>query len=277
MRKIYELTYRLNHKLYYQLRYFKIRKKFINFNHPSNLSEYLLEAMTKPDFAKYAPYADKVKVRDFVTKKGYGSILPELYGVWQKANDIDFYSLPDKFALKTNHGCGNHVICHNKSTLNIKDAVESLNDTLSRQYNITEPHYKYISPCVFAEEFIDDGKGKLPIDYKFMCVNGNPMCVLACSERGDNTQKNTYSTDWEPLPWTTKHCNDNIPRPKHLAEMIQIAKDLSKDFEFVRVDLYDCPSGVVFGELTFSPAEGFLSTFTTMALEIMNPQKHSQC
>ena len=40
--------------------------------------------------------------------------------------------------------------------------------------------------------------------------------------------------------------------------MIKIASDLSKDFKFVRVDLYDLnEEKIVFGELTFSPTGGF--------------------
>ena len=41
---------------------------------------------------------------------------------------------------------------------------------------------------------------------------------------------------------------------ENLDEMIRIAKILSKDFKFVRVDLYELERKVYFGELTFSPA-----------------------
>jgi hypothetical protein len=35
--------------------------------------------------------------------------------------------------------------------------------------------------------------------------------------------------------------------------MVEIARILSKDFDFVRVDLYERNVKVLFGELTFSP------------------------
>ncbi|UKI22301.1 MAG: hypothetical protein L6V88_07980 [Anaerotruncus sp.] len=35
--------------------------------------------------------------------------------------------------------------------------------------------------------------------------------------------------------------------------MLEIAKTLSEDFPFVRVDLYETEAGIVFGELTFTP------------------------
>ncbi len=38
--------------------------------------------------------------------------------------------------------------------------------------------------------------------------------------------------------------------------MIDIATNLSKDFSFVRVDLYNIDGRIYFGELTFTPAAG---------------------
>ena len=228
--------------------------------------------MTKPNFVKYAPLADKVKVREYVTAKKLGYILPDCYGVWENASNINFDNLPTKFAIKTNHGCGNHIICTDKDTLDKEAAVISLNKTLSQVYDITQPHYKHIKPLVFAEEYIDDGTGSLPVDYKFMCVKGNPVCILVCSEReGLNAIKQTYSTNWDLLKWTTHYVETEMPRPVHLKEMLEIAKKLSADFDFVRVDLYDCKDRVLFGELTFTPAQGILQTFTLEALEKMNP------
>lgn len=271
---IFKLLYKINNKLYYRCRYYITRRKILNFDNPSNLSEYILSAMTKPQFIEYAQYADKVKVRDYVISKGLEHTLPACFGVWDNASKINFDELPNRFALKTNHGCGSHVICADKSMLDVKKSIASLNKTLSNIFDITEPHYKYIEPLVFAEEFIDDGSGALPTDYKFMCVNGKPMCILVCTEReGLTAVKHTYSLDWKLLSWTTHKVDAPIVKPQHLEEMIGIAKKLSEDFDFVRVDLYDCKDRVIFGELTFSPAQGLLQTFTLEALEVMNPSK----
>ena len=38
--------------------------------------------------------------------------------------------------------------------------------------------------------------------------------------------------------------------------MLDIAKDLAKDFPFVRVDLYEVNKKVIFGEMTFFPKSG---------------------
>lgn len=274
--QIADFIYKINKKLYYQLRYLYTRHKLANFNKPSNLSEYLLSEMLKPSFKQFAPYADKVQVREYVKSKGLEHILPECYGVWSNADGINFDELPNKFALKTNHGCGNHIICRDKNKLNITEATSQLNDTLSNVFSIREPHYQYIPPKVFAEEFIDDGTGRAPIDYKFMCINGEPLCILICTDREDGgklPKLSTYSILWEPLDWIKENRANKVhTKPENLEEMVKVAKVLSKDFAFVRVDLYNCNSrGVIFGELTFTPASGLMGYFTTEALMKMNP------
>jgi hypothetical protein len=49
-----------------------------------------------------------------------------------------------------------------------------------------------------------------------------------------------------------------------LDKMVEITKKLSKQFPFVRCDLYDCYGKVYFGELTFYPGKG---------IERFSPQK----
>ena len=105
----------LGRKVNYSLRYFSHRHRFPNFKSPSDLSERILTSMLSDDFLKYAEYADKVRVREYVIKKGLQEILLKQYGSWENAEDIPFDSLPEKFILKANNGSGGHIICTNKS------------------------------------------------------------------------------------------------------------------------------------------------------------------
>jgi hypothetical protein len=45
--------------------------------------------------------------------------------------------------------------------------------------------------------------------------------------------------------------------PAHWQVMLSAASELSKPFDFVRVDLYDVPQGVFFSEFTFTPNATF--------------------
>ena len=45
---------------------------------------------------------------------------------------------------------------------------------------------------------------------------------------------------------------------KRLEKMLEIARKLSKDFKFVRVDLHNVDGKIYFGEMTFTPASGYM-------------------
>lgn len=271
--QVADLFYRMSPRFYYGLRYYLIRKRWPDFKNPKDLSEYLLGEMLKPEFKKFAYYADKVKVREYVESKGLADILPILYGVWDKAEDIDFSSLPQKFALKTNHGCGNHIICKNKGALDIDKAKVLMGTLVKTHFSIREPHYAFIEPKIYAEELIEYSNGDSLVDYKFMCVKGEIQCILTCGNRSEDfhrVSRCTLNTNWEVLPWITGSTSNFIPyRPKHLDEMSKMAKRLSEDFDFVRVDLYDTGDRVLFGELTFTPNSSLLVNWNDLAIETM--------
>ena len=46
------------------------------------------------------------------------------------------------------------------------------------------------------------------------------------------------------------------PRPARLEELLDLAERLAAGVDFVRVDLYDLPQRIVFGELSSFPAGG---------------------
>ena len=70
--------------------------------------------------------ADKYGVRVYVKGCGCEDILNELYGVYDKTDDINWEFLSDKFVLKCTHGCGYNIICTDKSKLNKKDSLAKL-------------------------------------------------------------------------------------------------------------------------------------------------------
>ena len=58
-----------------------------------------------------------------------------------------------------------------------------------------------------------------------------------------NEQATNSSIDW--------------PMPVCFDKMVEIARILSGNFPFVRVDLYNVGGQIYFGELTFYPASGY--------------------
>ena len=187
---------------------------------------------------------------------------------------INFNQLPERFALKMNFGAGMNIICQDKRTFDKNTAKKQLSKWLNiSEYSFTEKHYSLIHKCIICEEFIDDGNGGFPIDYKFMCINGKVHCILACSGReSGHADYFPYSINWEPLPEYYKESyRDFVPlqSPGNLNKMIQVAEDLAGDIDLVRIDLYSNGSRIWFGEITLTPAGCIFHRWSEKALRIM--------
>lgn len=206
--------------------------------------------------------ADKYKVREIITEKGYGNTLVKLLGHWNNADEIDFDSLPNRFVLKCNHGCAMNIIVENKSKLDRQMAVKQLNGWINTDYSkrVTELHYGKIKPCIICEEFLPVKSRADIIDYKIHCFGGEPRFIAANFDRDPitlHTHSAVYSTRWERMMVLNDDLSNPSPdksKPIVLNNMLQMAKDLSMDFPYVRVDLYGIGEQVFFGELTFTPS-----------------------
>ena len=203
-------------------------------------------------------------MRDYVAKKGLADLLVHAYGPWGSVEDIDVDSLPQAFALKATHGCEMNYLVPDKDSLNIDDMLVHARKWLGEDYPraCVEPHYKLVPHRVYAEDFIG-GMDEI-VDYKFHCLNGEPRFVLTCSERDKGLRLNLYDLDWNSIDGLQGPLRNGkqIARPKLLSEMIDAARTLSTDFDFVRVDLYESDGRIMFGELTFSPACGVMDYYT---------------
>lgn len=68
---------------------------------------------------KYHEIVDKYEAKNYVAQiLGDRYIIPT-YGVWERFEDIDFSTLPQKFAIKTTHDSCHYALVHNKNEMNI--------------------------------------------------------------------------------------------------------------------------------------------------------------
>lgn len=238
-----------------------------HFKKPRTLNEKIqyLKLYVWPKNAKVIQCADKYAVRDYIKEKGYSEILVPLIGYWNKANEIDFKQLPSRFALKCNHGSGYNLICKDKKNLNIEETIGMLERWMSEDFSLYggERHYRYIPKKIIAEKYL----GEEIYDYKFFCFNGEPkflyISVEVQSKNGKKVKCCFFDCNGEKAEFVRTdelfYADDEIPDiPEKFTEMKQIAKDLAKDFPFVRVDLFQIEEKVYFSELTFTPACGLM-------------------
>ena len=252
--------------------YFHVRNRYLKKAHiyynESNLTTFQdkLNWLVIHESPQYkSSLVDKIKLHDYSKKIIGKDICVPILKIYNNVNEINFNDLPDKFVLKLNHGSGMNIICDNKSEFNIPKALKKLKKLKNINYGIatTEFQYIYVERKIFAEKFLD----KNLIDYKIFCFNGEPKFIQV-RKRLNNTNNtylhNHYNENWElteiesGIPGYIREPNINIKKPKNLKLMLKYARLLSREFVFVRVDLYEYEDKVYLGELTFTPTNGFV-------------------
>ncbi|MCM1140350.1 MAG: glycosyl transferase [Muribaculum sp.] len=208
--------------------------------------------------------ADKWEVRSYLKDKGLGEYMNDAIDVWDKADDIDFNTLPEKFVLKSTHGTAQTIVCKDKSSLDIEKARKKMKFWLKTNQCRAgyEWAYKDIKPRIIGEKLIETSDGLPPKDYKVFCFNGIPKFLFVASERLNNydVKFDFYDNNWNLLPVTQGHPNSQkpMPKPAELSKMLEIASIASKDFPHVRVDFYLENGKLMIGELTFYHFDGFV-------------------
>ena len=241
----------------------------LDLNDPKTLNEKLqwLKLYNRKDI--YTVMVDKYLARDYIAEKLGKEYLIPLLGVWDKAEDINFDELPEKFVLKCNHNSGMGMfICRDKSALTLEKIAEirkNLNKGLKENYYLSgrEWPYKNVKPRIIAEKYMTDSPGSKDFtDYKFFCFNGFVDCVMVCLERSSgDTKFYFFDKEWQLKKYNYRGINApegfTIPKPEQMDEMFKIASKLSEGIPFVRVDLYVSDGQIYFGEMTFFPQSGF--------------------
>lgn len=236
----------------------------LDLEHPKTFSEKTQWLKLYGGFEDVYPLVDKYTVRDWVKEKIGEEYLIPLLGVYDHFDDIDFDKLPDKFMLKTNHGAGWNIAVQDKSKFDKADAKRKMETWLKINYCYLmgglDVQYIHIKPRILVEKFIENDGGDL-YDYKFFCFNGEPKIILHILERYTDKEERMifYDTDWNLMPFNINVPLEQpeLPRPKNLDKMLEIARTLSQGFTAVRVDLYSLNDGSIkFGEMTFTTESG---------------------
>ena len=109
---------------------------------------------------------------------------------------------------------------------------------------------------IFAEQFLGYN---LPV-YHFYCIHGKPIVFSFHKYKNNQQYENNYSIGLKikltPLKdlLLSDSMNLDINFDKNLiGKMILICKKLSKNFQFVRIDLYHCRNRIYLSEFTFNP------------------------
>jgi len=208
--------------------------------------------------------SDKHGVREFVSSKGLSDILVPSFGVYDCVEDIDFKALPNEFVIKTTNGSHTNILCSNKDLLDVEKTKKIINTWLSSWSSKMGREWGYynIKPRIICEKLLPKDSNNDLVDYKFFCFKGKPYCLYVIVDRflEDGMKLGIFDTEFNLLPYFRSDINGlSTPflKPKNYDKMLNIAKKLSQDFPFVRVDLYNIDGEIYFGELTFYDGSGY--------------------
>ncbi len=236
--------------------------RVLNLEQPTTYTEKLQWLKLYDHRPEYAVMVDKYAAKQYVADKiGQEYVVP-LLGVWDRAEDIDFDALPERFVLKTTHDSGTYIVCKDKSKLDIPAAKKRLSQCLKRKYyncNQEWP-YKNVKPRIIAEEYMEDSRCGELRDYKFFTFGGEPKVLYIAQGRGkgEPTVADFFDMEFNHLPFTIDHDMAPTPpeKPENFQLMKQLAAKLSQGTPQLRVDFYEVDGKVYFGEMTFFHCSG---------------------
>ncbi|MCL4378292.1 MAG: hypothetical protein M1409_07940 [Actinobacteria bacterium] len=225
--------------------------------------------------------SDKYKVREYLKevlgeKEAEKILIPLLY-VTNNPENIPFDTLQEEYIIKPNHASGMILLAENiekqKRYTIIDDhkttILSDCNQTRSKIIKIckrwismpygfssNEWAYQKIKRKIVIEKLLRDNCGKIPADYKFHMFYGKCKFIYVCSGRYGNFTLTYYDTNWNSLNVSYDKPIKPTKKPDVLDKMILISEKLSKDFDYVRIDLYITDNNIYFGEITQYPDSG---------------------
>ena len=237
-------------------------------------------------------FLDKVAVRGYGEKVAPGVSLPKIYQVLERPEDLDPALWPKEFVVKPSHGSGAVVIVTESPRAGLSYGVNTETFSwengawgmLSSELDMTkirrlakhwlESNYEYstmkfpewgyrdVPRRVIVEELVVDSLGQPPAEVRFHCFHGRVRFGRITDVLGKEQAQWNLDRDGSPIDvWLGDKNKNNVGEltlPALWDEAVCQAELLSKDMDYLRVDLFITDKQVVLSELTTYPNGGFL-------------------
>ena len=225
---------------------------------------------------------DKVTFKDYISERLGSGYTAKMYKVWHTPEEVCLDDLPQECVIKSNcssEGRNMRII----SSWGGDTDKEVLADEIRGKWfdrrtlctNSFISAYHQVTPSVFVEELIPGFDGAS--EYKLFCFHGEPKCLYVPRYKFvDGVESSDFSVSFYTIDW--KFMNfafgkyeaiPDLERPKRLEQMVELARMLSKDFLFVRVDFIDTKDGLYLSEMTFFPSGGLIPFHPIEADELL--------
>jgi len=243
-------------------KFFKQHNYKMDWDSPSTFNHYIQQRKLSISSLE-TRLADKYTVRNYVKELIGEEYLIPLQAAYDSVDDIEFDLSAKDIVIKTNHGSGTEHLEVFPTKLNLQDITQKFKIALKEKYEgifFGEFQYKNITPKLLVEQKI--GNESVPEDYKFHIFkkDGQVKWILQIDfDRFTDHKRNYYDMDLKLLPLNVLYKNGDftLPDASKVNEMADLAIKLADKFRYIRVDLYLVDNKIYFGEMTFTPENGF--------------------
>jgi len=232
-----------------------------DFDAPKTFNEKINALKLSDECYKLAPFVDKFDVREIIKNWLGQEYLVDVIGVYDYFDRALFDSLPEQFAIKGTHGSAMNYLVYKKSEDDFQKLKKLTSKWLTKNfyYHGREKAYRYLKPRIIVEELMLEENGECPPDYKFYCFNGKPEFIHVDYARYSGHKRNLFDMNGDLMPVSYKREVDESKQKIDIdiSHFLPTVEKLCEPFTFVRVDLYIYQGQIKFGELTFTPINGF--------------------
>lgn len=250
---------------------------------PTRWTEYAHLRFTKRDPLK--PAIDKVRTAELIRDNGLRG--PEVYGVHERVEDIDFAALPDRFVLKPTGLNGKRgvmllerrprgLVARLAGRLRGRPAPEFWDAMQGRPLTLAEIRAEQNSwraahggkrgealRFIVEERILgENGADAIPFDYKVYVFAGEPRFILQLDRNVSPPGAAFFDGDFTPMkagdPRVTYGAQSQPTAPvvpRCAADILATAATLSRALNtpFISIDCYATAKGAVVGEITVAP------------------------
>ncbi|MBO6383963.1 hypothetical protein EY675_00050 [Enterococcus casseliflavus] len=255
-------------------------KEYYNFNlnliKPEYLSEKIqyLKLFQYPFDKKVVLAADKYTLKNYLTDMKLDKYITPYLFVVENSTDVDMSKLPNSFVLKKTNASGLNLIVKDIEKIDNKKISQTIDNWMVNDYGVrsSEFHYSKAKSRILFEPLFNLGN-----EFRFFMVSGKLAFIqIIVWDWEQDTNGNSVDSgnsilghmkhyrihldeNFEIL-WKDSGANlQEFVKPSYWNDILDVSYKIGKDFPLVRIDFNDIDGIPKISELTFTPANGFLS------------------
>lgn len=243
---------------HWRQRYRRRFGRWPSLSRPRSFNEHVAAGMFGGRDRRWVDLADKVRVKEWVADKvGADWVTPTLFAgtALPPPSERDW---PLPFTIKANNASRRNCHVRTSADADWPGIEKKCRAWMRRRHaaRLGEWHYDQMPPRILVEPFLEEGDGTPVTNYQLWCFGGRAVFTQISLQIEGVWHNAFYDRQWRRQPFS--YIRQPIPHavrpPASLGDMTAGAEVLARDFDFVRVDLYEYHGRPRFGEMTFTPS-----------------------